>query len=207
MSHNRRMLTRRGFAAPVSGIALWLAGSACRPGETGDAPFDRQFIDMMVPHHEGAVEMARIAQQRAERMELKQLAEAIIRTQSEEIRQLKAWRRAWYGSEQTPPMSRMPMVPGMAGMAGHGAGHGGTAVDTMDMAADVERLRRAPEPFDRAFIEAMIPHHESAIEAARAAGTRAQRQEIKDLAQTIIRDQEREIAELRQWRQSWFGSA
>jgi uncharacterized protein (DUF305 family) len=129
------------------------------------------------------------------------MAADIQRTQDAEIRRMKDWRRAWFGSDQTPPMSRMPMVPGMSGMAGHG----GTSGGTMDMAADVERLRQAPEPFDRAFIDAMIPHHESAIAAARAAETRAQRAEIKELARDIIRDQEREIALMRQWRQAWFG--
>ena len=48
--------------------------------------FDRQFIDMMVPHHEAAVEMAKIAQQRAEHTEIKHLAANITRGQDDEIR-------------------------------------------------------------------------------------------------------------------------
>ncbi|MBA2449136.1 MAG: DUF305 domain-containing protein, partial [Chloroflexi bacterium] len=64
--------------------------------------------------------------------------------------------------------------------------------------------RAAGEPFDRVFIDAMIPHHESAIAAARAAESRAERPEIKELAKAIMRDQEREIAQMRQWRQAWF---
>jgi uncharacterized protein (DUF305 family) len=163
--------------------------------------FDAQFIDMMVPHHQGAVEMAKIAQQRAEHLEIAQMADAIIAAQEGEISQMKAWRLAWFGSDETPPMEQMPMVPGMGG--GHGA-HGG---GTMNMAADVEVLRNAPEPFDKAFIEAMIPHHQSAIDAAKAAESRAERAEIKELARAIITDQQREIQQMQQWVQDWYGAA
>ena len=156
---------------------------------------------MMVPHHEGAVAMGEIAQARGEHPEIKQMAEAILSTQTEEIGQMKAWRKEWFGSDQTPPMSQMPMVPGMAG--GH-ATHGST---TMNMAADVEQLRNAPEPFDLAFINAMIPHHQSAIDAAKAAEQSAQRPEIKQMAQEIIAAQQREIDQMTQWRTSWYGSA
>jgi uncharacterized protein (DUF305 family) len=180
------------FAASGCGMSSMTSTGA----STKAAPFDQQFIDMMVPHHQGAVEMATIAQQRAEHPEIKQLAEAIIRSQDAEIAQMKGWRKAWFGSDQTPPMNRMPMLPGMAGHGGHGA--------SMDMAADVEKLRTAPEPFDRAFIDAMIPHHQDAIEASKAAATRAQREEIKALAREIVDAQQREIDQLRQWRQAWF---
>ncbi len=77
----------------------------------------------------------------------------------------------------------------------------------MDMAADVEALRTAGGPFDRAFIDAMIPHHESAIAAARVAQEQAQRPEIKELARAIIAEQQREIDQMKVWRQAWYGSA
>jgi uncharacterized protein (DUF305 family) len=180
-------------------------------------PFDQQFIDMMVPHHEGALEMARIAEARSQRPEIREMAANILRTQAAEIEQMKTWRLAWYGSDQTPPMSQMPMVEGttmeMPAGGGHG-GHGGmvpagSAVappspTTMDMAADVERLRNAPEPFDLAFIDAMIAHHNDAVAAGRIAESRAEHPEIRELAQAIVRDQEQEVALLSQWRQEWF---
>ena len=206
-------------------LTVLLASTACAPTgptQTGGAaaksiPFDQQFIDMMVPHHQSAVEMARVAEARSQRPEIKGLAADIVRSQDAEIEQMKGWRKAWYGSDQTPSMSQMPMVDGMTietppggGMAGH-TGMGSKDAKpaakgpmTMNMAADVERLRAAGEPFDRVFIDAMIPHHESAIAAARAAESRAERPEIKELAKAIMRDQEREIAQMRQWRQAWF---
>jgi uncharacterized protein (DUF305 family) len=191
------------FAASGCGMSSMTSTGA----STKAAPFDQQFIDMMVPHHEGAVEMARIAEQRSQRPEIRQMAADILRTQASEIEQMKAWRKAWFGSDQTPPMSKMPMVDGMqmpaeGGHTKHGGS--GSSSQTMDMAADVEKLRMAPEPFDRAFIDAMIPHHQDAIEASKAAATRAQREEIKALAREIVDAQQREIDQLRQWRQAWF---
>ena len=50
----------------------------------------------------------------------------------------------------------------------------------------------------------MIPHHQDAIEASKAAASRAQREEVKALAREIVDGQQREIDALRQWRQAWF---
>ena len=161
----------------------------------GAIEFDQAFIDMMVPHHEGATEMARIAQERAEHPEIREMANAIVAAQEPEIALMREWRQQWYGSSDTPSMSEMPMVGGMAGMADP---------ETMDMAAEVEALRNAPEPFDLAFIDAMIAHHESAIEAARLGLEQSTRPEVTDLAQAIIEGQQREIDQLRAWREAWY---
>jgi uncharacterized protein (DUF305 family) len=140
--------------------------------------------------------MARIAQERAERPELRKMAEGILRSQDAEISRMRQWRREWFGSDSTPPMNKMPMLGGMASMSGHSG-------QTMDMAADVEKLRSASGSFDVAFIDAMIPHHQSAIEAGRLALQQASRPEIKDLALAIIEAQQREIGEMQAWRLSW----
>jgi uncharacterized protein (DUF305 family) len=96
-------------------------------------------------------------------------------------------------------MGQMPMLPAESAT-------GGTP-DTMNMAAEVVRLRNAPEPFDRAFIDAMIPHHRSAVEAARLAQQQATRPQVRELALKMVESQQREIDQLRQWRQAWYGSA
>jgi uncharacterized protein (DUF305 family) len=59
------------------------------------------------------------------------------------------------------------------------------------------------DDFDAAFITAMIEHHEGAIDMAKLAETRAERDEIKQLSQDIITAQEGEIAEMKQWQQDW----
>jgi uncharacterized protein (DUF305 family) len=186
-------------AAPTASVALPTPTTSARPATTAAPAFDQLFIDMMVPHHEGALGMARIAQQRAERPEIRQMAEDILRSQNAEISRMRQWRREWFGSDATPAMNVMPMLGGsMTGM--------GHAAQTMDMAADVERLRVASGPFDLAFIEAMIPHHQSAIEASRLALQQAARAEIKDLALAIIEAQQREIGQMQTWRLAWGAS-
>lgn len=64
-------------------------------GKTGDA-FDQAFISEMIMHHEGAVEMAKLALTNAKHQEIKDLANAIITAQNKEIADMKAWQKAWY---------------------------------------------------------------------------------------------------------------
>lgn len=67
--------------------------------------------------------------------------------------------------------------------------------------------RRVAMPIDQHFIEMMIPHHEDAVAMANLAQTRAKKPELKALAQTIKRDQTREINQMRTWYKQWFGKA
>lgn len=159
---------------------------------------------MMVPHHQSAVEMAQLAQDRAEHDELKTLAGEIISAQEREIAEMKTWRAEWFGSGDTPPMDEMPVLPGveMPGMEGHGMGDGAT----MDMTAHIDMLRDA-QPFDASFIEAMIAHHQSAIDAAEVALAGTQRPEIRGLAEDIIESQRAEIAQLEAWSAEWYPDA
>lgn len=184
-------------ATLLSLVTLAIVAAACS-GIRGDAPIDRDFIDMMVPHHESAIAMAEIAQERAEHPELGQLADDIIGAQSAEIAQLKGWREEWFDSSDTPSMDEMPMLPGMSMPAGHSMSGG-----TMDMTGEVDDLRDA-DPFDRLFIDAMIRHHQQAVEAAQIVLDQTERQEIRGLAEDIVEAQTREIEQLREWRAAWY---
>lgn len=165
------------------------------------ANFDEAFIDMMVPHHQAAIEMARIAQGRATHDELRSLADDIVSAQESEIAQLRDWRQAWFGSGDTPGMDAMPLMPGM-----EMPGMDGMAMDgTMDMTVDIEALRTA-EPFDRAFIEAMTVHHETAIAAAKIIAAATDRPELQGIAADIIEAQQREIDQMQGWLKSWYPS-
>ena len=75
---------------------------------------DQLFIDMMVPHHQGAVEMALVAQARAEHQDIQDMAQAILQSQSAAIDQMRTWRLAWYGSAAATLVVTEPMpMPGM----------------------------------------------------------------------------------------------
>ena len=60
------------------------------------------------------------------------------------------------------------------------------------------------DPFDKAFIDSMIPHHRSAIEMAEVAARETNSPEIKDLAKGIVEAQKREISQMKQWRRQWY---
>jgi uncharacterized protein (DUF305 family) len=57
--------------------------------------FDVQFLDMMTPHHAGAVAMAKEALAKAEHPEIKTLANSIIKAQEAEIKQMAEWKAKW----------------------------------------------------------------------------------------------------------------
>lgn len=63
-------------------------------GKTGD-DFDKAFIEMMIPHHQGALDMARLAETSAKHQEIKDLAKAIIAGQTAEIGKMQQWMEAW----------------------------------------------------------------------------------------------------------------
>jgi uncharacterized protein (DUF305 family) len=89
-------------------------------------------------------------------------------------------------------------IDGSGGKAEHGSMHG-----MPGMEVDLEALAKSKD-FDRDFIEAMIPHHESAIGMSQAALPKLKRLELHDLAQDIITFQQIEIDRMRAWQQEWF---
>ena len=159
-----------------------------------DAKYDLRFIDAMIPHHQGAVKMAKEAQQKSQRPEIKKLADEIIKAQNKEINQLKQWRKAWY-----PQVSSSPVA------YDHHTGHT-TSMSQEQMSSMMMdmNLGAADAQFDLRFINAMIPHHEGAILMAQDALSKSKRPEIKRLAQDIITSQKAEIEQMKQWRQAWY---
>ena len=59
------------------------------------------------------------------------------------------------------------------------------------------------DAYDQAFINSMIEHHEGAVDMARYSANNAKHDEIKQLSLDIISAQEKEIAEMKQWRSNW----
>jgi len=138
---------------------------------------DERFIDAMVPHHQGAIDMAEVALENAEHLELPQLAENVISTQQGEIEQLRSIKEQEFGTSEVPTQ----MSPEEMEMMG------------MEDPAELANQR----PFDLAFINAMIPHHESAIEMAQVALAESDNPAIRDLTGRIVDDQTREIEQMR----------
>lgn len=155
---------------------------------------DSHFIEQMIPHHEDAITMANLALTRAEHLEIKALADDIIKAQSEEIDQMMQWYKLWFGSE----------VLNISSSMGHGMGvmmHGGM----MGNETDIETLNNA-KLFDKEFIEQMVPHHQMAVMMAQMLLRGTTRPEMKQLAGNIISSQTKEINQMREWYNVWYGN-
>lgn len=161
---------------------------------SADVNYDLRFIDAMSLHHQGAIAMAKAALQKSQRPEIKQLADNIIKTQSQEIDQLKQWRQAWYPQASQEPVTSSDGGKSMVTMSEQQR-------QSMTMAQD---LGAADTEFDLRFINAMIPHHEGALTMAEDALNKAKRPEIKQLAQEILTSQQSEIDQMKQWQQAWY---
>lgn len=73
-------------------------------GLSGD-DYDKAFIEMMIAHHEGAVDMAKLSSSRAKHEEVKQLSQGIISAQEKEIAEMKQWQADWgYTSDEMMDM-------------------------------------------------------------------------------------------------------
>ncbi len=60
-----------------------------------DTNYEDRFIDMMIPHHQGAMSMSQDALGKAAHAETKKLAQGIIDAQKKEIAQMEEWRKQW----------------------------------------------------------------------------------------------------------------
>ena len=146
---------------------------------------DEHFIGAMVPHHQGAVEMAEVALENAEHEQIRRLAEDIVTAQETEIEELKQIKEQEYGTSEVPmKMSQEQMR-------------------AMGMTANPQELANR-NPFDRAFIDAMIPHHQSAIAMANVALEESKNPQIRQIAEDIVNAQQREISQMLRWRARWY---
>jgi uncharacterized protein (DUF305 family) len=72
---------------------------------------------------------------------------------------------------------------------------------------DIERLTGLTgQQFEVQWLSMMIEHHEGAIDMSQLAADRASHQEVKTIAQNIIRDQDREVAEMTSWLKQWYNT-
>jgi uncharacterized protein (DUF305 family) len=146
---------------------------------------DKAFINAMVPHHQGAIEMARVALENAEHEEIQEVSRNIVSTQQSEIEELKSIKQEEFGTSNVPMEMSMEQMRGM-----------GMMMDPQSLADE--------NPFDEAFIDTMIPHHQSAIGMAGVANEKSKNPRIKELAQNITSAQKREIEQMRGWRREWY---
>jgi uncharacterized protein (DUF305 family) len=137
---------------------------------------DRMFAQMMIPHHEQAVEMSELAKTRSNNPEVLALAQQIHDAQAPEIELMQSWLAG----------------EGAVDMMDHNMG-----MDGMLDEADMVRLEAATgTQFDKLFLEGMIAHHEGALQMTELI-LDSNHAEVKALGENIVAGQTAEIATMK----------
>lgn len=167
-------------------LVATLALGACGSGGSNSGDFNKadvRFTRSMIPHHEQAVEMARLADMHASTPAVKELAKQIESAQGPEIKTMKGWLRDWGKSESAGSMSDMDHGSSMPGMMS---------------GSEMSGLGRATgAAFDTMFLTMMVAHHTGAIEMAKTEQSQGRSAKAKALAQKIEAAQTTEIAQMR----------
>jgi uncharacterized protein (DUF305 family) len=187
---------RRKLLALAAALLLTACNQGGQDQEQGTAPAeaapndaDVTFTQNMIPHHQQAIEMAKLVDSHTDRPELHRLADSVESSQRQEITQMRGWLRSW-GKPATPS-------------EGHG-GHGDTEMPGMMSEADMRRLMEATgTEFDLAFVEMMAAHHQGAIDMANTELKDGSLPEVTRLAEQIIDIQRDEIDQLQRWKTEW----
>jgi len=156
--------------------AFLLSGCATTPNSNSQySADDISFAEMMIPHHEQAIEMSEIALLNTTNPAVLQLAQEIKDAQSPEINLMKSWDGVKTST------------------------HAGHLMEGMLSESELSDLREAQgKAFDVLFLNGMIKHHEGAIEMAQAV-INSKNKAVADLAASIINAQEVEISTMKEF--------
>ena len=175
-----------GAAAVGAGIVVAdTGGSQGPPAGVGHGAMtvtsEFAYLAGMIPHHDEAIASAKILRAGTAREEMKRFVADIIRTQSAEVRRMKAWLAAWYPGRDTT-VEYTPMMRDLSGLTG--------------------------DALDRAFLEDMVHHHMMAVMMSQQLLVRglAEHRAVVPFARKIRDVQRREIRMMRRWLADWFGT-
>jgi LPXTG-motif cell wall-anchored protein len=140
------------------------------------------YINMIIPHHEGAIEMARMVVNDAPHQAVRTAAAKIIKDQQQEINELTSWLKAWYG-QRVRPDQRMMMDASM-----------------------MQHMQQADAAMrEKMFLAVMREHHQSAVDIGQLVLQKATHRQLKGQAQTMVDSQRREQQQFGTWLQQWYG--
>ena len=176
------------------GLALILAVTVF-PGNMMDRPqqtssgdvgeFNRadvMFMNMMIIHHDQAIQMAELSENRTENENILELSENISEAQKRENEQMTSWLNQ-LGYERPVRGHRM------AGMASR---------------SEMTELRNSNgSEYDKLFAELMITHHRGGIQMAENFVNRGRNPELKEMEKEMIKAQTKEIKKMQNWQEDW----
>jgi uncharacterized protein (DUF305 family) len=147
--------------------------------------FQVTFLQEMIQHHRGGIDMAKLVSSHSQRPELRQFADKMIPMQQQEIEKMTGWLKEWHNASPKEPAN---------------------AKSEEKMKTDMSTLQKQRDiAFDKSFIDMMSRHHDSAVEMAKQAQNKSTHQELKEFAAQLAKHQQAEIEQLKGWGKSWFG--
>lgn len=151
----------------MSGMKMGMSGMMSLKQLSGRA-FDIAFLSQMIPHHESATAMSKDALPTLKNAHVRKHAQKIIADQKKEIAEMQSLLQNDY---KTKPSSDQMSL----------------------MKADMQPMMAMKMSGVRAFLQMMIPHHESANAMSRLALAKSKSPKILSLAQRIVTAQSAEI--------------
>lgn len=145
---------------------------------------DVGFAKGMIPHHEGAIAMAKVQLQYGKDAEMKALAQKIVDTQQSEIKYMQAWLAK---NEDSQPAASNAKEITQAYQQKAMGNHDAMMQGIMDANPDI------------AFAKGMIPHHQGAIDMATIEQTYGKNPAMLTLAKQIKQAQTPEIKQMQDW--------
>lgn len=145
---------------------------------TGHNAQDVMFAQMMIPHHQQAITMAKQATTKASSPDVKQLAQQIEQAQGPETQKMTGWLQSWGASTSSDDGMHMG--------------------DGMMSDKDMKKLDTlSGKAFDKAFLQMMIKHHQGAITMAKTEQAQGSFADAKAMANNIVTSQSAEITTMR----------
>ena len=198
------MQTRNKLSARVGALLMFailsIGAAACGGDDSKESAssgnpmtVERSFLTGMAHHHETAIEMAKIAQERGKSSFVKNLAGEIVSTQERELGQMKDIHKRLIGGELKPDATAHDGL----GLSAEEAG--------MTHTPETNRMLEMADPFDRAFVDEMVPHHRGAVAMAKVVLETTKDPDLRNLAQGIVTTQEQEVKEMNAFREREFG--
>ncbi len=139
-----------------------------------DKFLDQRYLDNVIAHHQSAIYMSKQVQALSKRQEMTSLAAEIIKIDEASIKELYSWKKTWYQNDR--PISNFEKI----------------------------NLGNYDEKLDLRFLNALIAHHDEAIMGAKEVRTKSQRNEVLNLADSIIEGLSKSKESLLKYRLTWY---
>lgn len=168
---------------------------------TGDP--DKDFAMMMIEHHQGAIDAAKIVVKSGKDEKIKAMAQKMIQTQPQDQKDLRKHTNMEHDQNATAKKDDSHAAHSQSSDASTSSSHSDQFSSEMNkVMADMESKMKSMKMsgnLDHDFATMMIDHHQGAIDMAEVEKKHGKMQDVKNLADKIITDSQKDISELKTW--------